>query len=411
MKTKLIFTSLLASLLLASVGTKAQYKWTQRANYGGGNRGECAGFATQTTGYILTGYDGSYYTEVWAWNPITNVWSKKSNFPGVGKRAASAVSCGGSGFLIGGQSSSGFTKDIWEYYPITDSWTKKTNFPGSARFRAFAVVDTINKKIYYGCGDDGGSSYLNDFWVYDIGTDTWTQKTSFPGGQRSGPCGFYLNGYIYWGTGNGNDGVYEATHDWWKYDPTSDTWTQVTGLPRNAERRHAATFTFSGQGYVTLGDSSSPSGGGFLTDLWMYDPGTDTWTQEANYGGVGVAVPVGFSIGNNGYAGTGVTSSSYSNEFWEYSNPESVIELAHENSNLSIYPNPANNYLTLLLNNVHYEKAYYELYNNFGQTVRQETTIQAFQTRVNTSDLSNGIYYIRVIVDGYCTTKKFTVIR
>lgn len=412
MKTKLFFLQLSGLLMLISTSIHAQYSWKQKANFGGGNRGECAGFSTQTTGYILTGYDGSYYTEVWAWNPVSNVWSKKANFPGVGKRAASAVSCGGYGFLIGGQSSSGFTNDIWEYYPSTDSWSKKTNFPGSARYRAFAVADTVNKKIYYGCGDDGASNYLSDFWVYDIGTDTWTQKTSFPGGQRAGECGFFLNGYIYWGTGNGNDGVYEATHDWWKYDPTSDTWTQVTGLPRNAERRHATTFTFSGQGYVALGDSSSPSGSGFLTDLWMYDPGTDTWTQEANYGGVGAAVPVGFSIGVSGYVGTGITSSSYTNEFWEYSNPSSTKELATNSTlNISVYPEPANNYLTLSLNNIEYKQAYYSIYNSLGQSVKQTDIIQSSYTQINTTNLPNGLYYIRIVIDGNYTTKKFTIIR
>ena len=58
-------------------------------------------------------------------------------------------------------------------------------------------------------------------------------------------------------------------------------------------------------------------------DFWEYDPATDTWTQKADFEGVGRGFAVGFSIGSNGYIGTGLLGNlNYggpsSKDFWEY---------------------------------------------------------------------------------------------
>jgi hypothetical protein len=46
---------------------------------------------------------------------------------------------------------------------------------------------------------------------------------------------------------------------------------------------------------------------------------SDTWTQKADFGGIGREGAVGFSIGSKGYIGTGVDDSySYKKDFWEY---------------------------------------------------------------------------------------------
>ncbi|MCX5849701.1 MAG: hypothetical protein NTW65_09645 [Deltaproteobacteria bacterium] len=42
-----------------------------------------------------------------------------------------------------------------------------------------------------------------------------------------------------------------------------------------------------------------------------------TWTQKADFGGTARGFAVGFSIGNKGYIGGGV-STAWNNDFWEY---------------------------------------------------------------------------------------------
>ena len=57
------------------------------------------------------------------------------------------------------------------------SWTRKANFIGGPRTRA--VKFSIANQIYYGTGNVvGGNAESSDFYKYDISTDSWTQVAS-----------------------------------------------------------------------------------------------------------------------------------------------------------------------------------------------------------------------------------------
>jgi len=64
-----------------------------------------------------------------------------------------------------GSDGSSDKKDIWEYDPSTNTWTKKMDFPGNARSALGGT--SIGNKGYIGLGValHGGSRY-NDFWEY-----------------------------------------------------------------------------------------------------------------------------------------------------------------------------------------------------------------------------------------------------
>ncbi|MBK6821258.1 MAG: hypothetical protein IPG85_17330 [Bacteroidetes bacterium] len=57
------------------------------------------------------------------------------------------------------------------------------------------------------------------------------KKANFAGGARLGAVGFAMNneGYI----GTGYDGTYKR--DLWKYNPLSNTWTQMPLLPEHQD--------------------------------------------------------------------------------------------------------------------------------------------------------------------------------
>jgi len=60
-----------------------------------------------------------------------------------------------------------------------------------------------NRRQRYICGGsfDVGSDYLYDLWLYNAATDTWVQKSNFPGGKRNHGAAFTINGKGYFGTG------------------------------------------------------------------------------------------------------------------------------------------------------------------------------------------------------------------
>ena len=84
-------------------------------------------------------------------------------------------------------------------------------------------------------------------------------------------------------------------------------------------------------------------------------------------------------------------------------NTTAVESVAEES--LKVYPNPANGYL-----NVEGEMTSVEVYNAIGQCVITKA-VNGNSTRINTSALNNGIYFLRVNNNGEVTVRKFSVNR
>jgi hypothetical protein len=72
-----------------------------------------------------------------------------------------------------------YYKDLWEYDPITDAWTKKSDFGGTARNGSAGFA--IGNKGYIGTGATGAgaSFYKKDFWEYEPGADTTPDQFIF----------------------------------------------------------------------------------------------------------------------------------------------------------------------------------------------------------------------------------------
>jgi len=391
--------------------------WIQKANYGGGSRYISCGFSVRAMGYILTGNNGSMQKDVWAYDSAANSWSAKSSFGGTAREGAGAVAIGGCGFVIGGKDGSGFQADVWKYFPSTDSWSSKTACPGGGRYLPIIVADSANGKIYYGCGDNGTSTYLSDWWEYTPSTDTWVSKTAFSGGQRSYGTGFCINGKIYAGTGNNNDLVNDASSDWWVYDPGTDSWSSVASVP-GSPRRDASCFVLNGMGYLCLGidgySSAVPQ-----NDLWMYDPTKNTWTAESNYGGGKASCAVSFSMGNVAYVGTGLNSTnSNTNQFWEYkpcsSGPTAIDEAAVQESLVSVYPNPGHGIINFSFGASETKKVTIEIVDIFGRVIDTHDNVRTDNSnvRLDESNLSAGVYFYRISEAGKLLANgKFIIVK
>ncbi|MBE7443670.1 MAG: T9SS type A sorting domain-containing protein, partial [Flavobacteriales bacterium] len=79
-------------------------------------------------------------------------------------------------------------------------------------------------------------------------------------------------------------------------------------------------------------------------------------------------------------------------------------------TNFSIYPNPATNNLTLLLNHNKTEILTVEIYNIAGKVVQKKqltTNAGVQQYNFNISDLSSGFYVLSIHSDNFKLTQKF----
>jgi hypothetical protein len=89
----------------------------------------------------------------------------------------------------------------------------------------------------------------------------------------------------------------------------AQTWTQKADFG-GIGRYLASGFSIGNKGYIGLGTDNELIE---KKDFWEYDPATDIWTQKADYGGTLTERSVGFAIGNKGYIAT-----DQSQNFWEF---------------------------------------------------------------------------------------------
>jgi len=308
---------------VATVNVTLTGAWIQKVNFGGGNRSGAFGFSIGNKGYIGTG--GSYignstypiHNDFWEYDPVLNIWSQKADFAAGSANDAVGFSIGNKGY-VGVRALIGMS--FWEYDPMSNSWTQKADFAGDSR--SGAVGFSIGNKGYIGTGNDRVFSSLTvdfkDFWEYDPVSNVWTQKADFAGVSRSSAVGFSIGNKGYVGIGYRVAGSTFFQKDFWEYDPVSDSWTQkadFAGLGRN----HAVGFSIGNKGYIGIGERDGY--GGVLKDFWEFDPVSNNWTQKVDFAGVGRIKAVGFSIGNKGYIGTGLNGSgsiTYRQDFWEF---------------------------------------------------------------------------------------------
>jgi N-acetylneuraminic acid mutarotase len=172
-----------------------------------------------TGGYIGTGIDANfnYKKDIWAYNPVNDTWTQKSDFAGTARWGAVGFSIGSKGYLGTGLDST-FThrKDFWEYNPASDTWEQRSDFGGTARFAA--VGFSIGNTGYIGTGHTS-VTYQKDFWKYDPLTDSWMQQADFGGAPREEAVGFSIGDRGFVGTGFTFTTVSVFHKDFWQYAP------------------------------------------------------------------------------------------------------------------------------------------------------------------------------------------------
>ena len=178
--------------------------WTQKATLPGDERMNATGFAINGKGYIGLGWDedapGSGLTEFgdwWQYDPVSDHWTQKQNFPGNKREGAAGFAIDGLGYVVSGShyanGHGNWGKTVWQYNPATDGWTQRNNFPGTGRWKAVAANATVGGvDVGFICGGDNDDTADNDLWEYNPATDSWFQCQNIPGGARTEAAGFVI---------------------------------------------------------------------------------------------------------------------------------------------------------------------------------------------------------------------------
>lgn len=408
---------LLTSCSLSLTYSFSQGTWTQKASFPGVKRLDAFSFTIGTKGYAGGGGDTSWYSlgDFWEYDAILNTWTQKTNFTGTARWQATSFSVGSKGYVGLGNNpivAPYFFDDLWEYDPATDTWTQKANFPPGDRNTA--VGFSIGSKGYVGTGSSLNNVKYRDFWEYDPFNNTWVQIADLPAIARTYASGFSIGTKGYCGMGMDSTATI-ALDDFWEYDPTINIWTQKANFPAGPRRdMDGARFTIYNFGYIGTG---VPYSGPFFNDFYRFNPANNTWLQIQSLPGVVRVGAFGFSINNRGYIGTGMTNSgAVLNDLWEYSfdSTSAVSEIENNTAIFNIYPNPSTGKVTL-----QYELPNGEgegeiiLYNRQGAEVKRYKVDNTFKDLLlDNTMLPAGTYFYQLQTSkGAVGTKKMIVVK
>lgn len=199
-------------------------------------------------------------------------------------------------------------------YTSASGWIEKADFGGVARHRTTGLA--MGNKVYIGLGHYNGAGtnvLFNDWWEYDPSTNAWTQKADYLGGICYHATGFAINDIGYVGTGRISPSGSTLVSSFYKYDPSTNVWSVIPSLPGVA-RRGAVAFTIGEEGYIGTGETNT----GSTSTFYKYTPATNSWTTINPFPGGARTSSVAFSIENYGYVGTGNANFGSTNDFWRY---------------------------------------------------------------------------------------------
>lgn len=298
--------------------------WTKIEDFPGGKRTKALQFKLNGKYYVGFGGVGylDYTTDLWEYDPVTDTWSNKSDPP--------APVDGGVSFVVGdyayiGQGESYLTpsKRFWKYDPVTDTWTQLKDFPGYGGHTTITGASAFSHEGYgYVLNGLNTFTYEKEFWKYNPTGDSWTRLDDFPGEARHLSSHFKINDKLYlscgaWSGATGNSYFY---NDLWEYDFTTNTWTQKSDFPGEG-RVGAVGFSLYGKGYIGLGlqpSRFSSNGGKYFSDIWQYEPETDAWEEMTHFPDVTRSYAFVLEFEDKVWVGTGLGNLIKSTDVWEY---------------------------------------------------------------------------------------------
>ncbi len=192
--------------------------WIQKANFPGSLRFSLVAFVIGSIAYAGAGYNGgSYLSDFYSYDTSTNSWVGISNLPNI-SGPASAFTVNYKAYVTGTWDSSQFlaSPHVFEYNPLSNSWSQKTNFPDTPRTDATAL--SISNTGYFGIGDPGSGGHFKDWWQYNPLSDSWIKKASIPctfGKDENASFELNNKGYICFGSD------VHLNSELWEYTPDS----------------------------------------------------------------------------------------------------------------------------------------------------------------------------------------------
>lgn len=143
----------------------ADNSWEELVGFGGDKRRDAATFTIGQNVYMGTGSsNGLFLTDFWVfnmdseqWSPLLDLDDDEDDF--IQRSNGVGFTIGDKGYFATGDDGFGASTEVWEYNPSTDLWEEKTGYEGTTRQGAIAFYNGSRAFLALG---RSGNLYLDD---------------------------------------------------------------------------------------------------------------------------------------------------------------------------------------------------------------------------------------------------------
>ncbi|GAB3509929.1 hypothetical protein GCM10027341_47610 [Spirosoma knui] len=291
-----------------------------------------------------------YFKQLYEYDPETNLWAQKKDFPGTGRSEPTVAVLNGKAYILFGAAvgRGSYTADAWEYDPANDAWRQLANPPvtraggqGEYNKQAGALSFVYDNRVFtmFGRGtynnDVNQTNIYNAVYALNPASNTW--EVSFPlndkgydnsviyGAARSGPFSFQYDKWVYFGGGlaakyynavgsNLPYSRYFNSRQIWGYNVETRELKQIALLPTNfgdcsgdndtGGRMQGFAFVVGSKAYIT--DCSS--------QVWVMDLASGNFTPQLSSALRHPSPTTGIGIGVGSKAFFGLRNA----DWWEF---------------------------------------------------------------------------------------------
>jgi hypothetical protein len=163
-----------------------------------------------------------------------------------------------------------------------------TNGSPSPRFNA-ALEDLQDGRLLLFGGRDATGAWLDDTWIYEVETATWTQlapPTSPP--ARNAHAMALVGAFVVMFGGTNSGGGVPGMGDTWLYEVAAENWAMLA-TPMAPSGRFQHEMVALGDGRALLFGGRTTGGGTELGDTWIFDIAAGNWMDALPGGAPSIA--------------------------------------------------------------------------------------------------------------------------
>lgn len=368
---------------------KAQV-WAQLTDFPGLQRDDGVAFVINNKAYCGSGLQVGWVLagDFYSFDLATETWTAVASLPvGEERQYACGFTDGTNGFVFGGESGGTDLNDLWMYSPATNSWTAKTPKPGNGvRGASFFVIGTV---AYLVGGAFTTNDAINEVWAYDMLANTWTQKNNLPiTNWRGSGAAANGKGYLLYGMNS----LYAYSRYLYEYDPLLDNWTYKSTFAGPGTGKVYANMQAINNDLVVFAGKDSLNA--CNNQLWTYNLISNSWLSVSTLTATLRKGGMGFTNGGTYYYTCGISQADVRlKETWKTAVSVGIKEF-EKKEQILIYPNPASDFVTVLLSKSILKIETFKIIGMKGEVVLEGLLNDEY--KIDVSTLNPGLYQLLI---------------